>query len=403
MMNNFNLKLPKPHKTQQIVLDAFKTTRFITMCCGRRWGKSLISKTIAIVEGIKGDRIVYITPFYRLAKSFFNDIINILPQGVYESNKSDLTIKFLTGGSISFFSGENINAIRGGEYNLLLIDEASYINDLEEAWQNALLPLISRTKGKALIFSTPRGKDFFFELTKRGTTKPELWKNFQFSSYDNPHFPVEEIELAKSELPSASFNQEYLAVAGSNKNGIVQLDVLERNTIKEYSTEPTAIIGIDVASTTDYTSITFMSASGKMTDHIHFQSNDWVIVEEKIKALPQNIMKVMDITGVGKVVYDNLINQGVLNLMGFTFTAQSKPQLIKELILALEKDKLKFNEITANELSTFEYKLMKGGHVTYNAINGCHDDTVVSLALCNKFLPDVQYLVNHNPLAKYGW
>lgn len=402
MENNINLRLPKPHKTQQIVLDAFKTTRFITMCCGRRWGKSLISKTISIIEGLQGKHIAYVTPQYRLAKRFFKEIINQLPQGIYEANKSDLTIEFISGGTISFFSGENLDALRGGEYDVLIIDEASFIADLEEGWKNALRPLLTKTKGKALFISTPRGKDYFFELTKKANDNGD-WRNFQFTTYDNPHIDPQEIDNAKADLPSESFNQEYLAVAGSNKNGIVSLDVITRNTIKEYSTEPTAIIGIDVASTTDYTSITFMSASGKMTDHVHFQSNDWVIVEEKIKALPQDIMKVMDITGVGKVVYDNLINQGVLNLMGFTFTAQSKPQLIKELILALEKDKLKFNELTANELSTFEYKLGKGGHVTYNAISSCHDDTVVSLALCNKFLPDVQHLVNDNPLSKYGW
>jgi len=399
-MNNINLKLPKPHPTQQIVLNAYITTRFITMCCGRRWGKSLISKNISIVEALKGKTICYITPQFRLAKKFFKEILNLLPTDLYKANQSDLSIEFITGGSIYFFSGENLDSTRGGEYDVLIIDEASFIPDLEQGWKNALRPLITKTKGKVLFISTPRGKDFFFELCQKNTGE---WKNFTFTTYDNPFIDPKEIDKAKEDLPTESFKQEYLAVAGSNKNGIVSLDVITRNTIKELSSKPTVIYGIDVASTNDYTSITGLDKDGIMTFHNHFTGADWVKVQENIKNLPSLIFKVMDTTGVGKVVYDNLINDGVHNLIGYQFNSVSKPQLIKELILSLEKNKLKFNEITANELSTFEYQLGKGGHITYNAISGCHDDTVISLALASKYLDQARTSTSEEFFNRFSW
>lgn len=401
MSNDINFKLKPPHATQKLVLEAFKTTRFITMCCGRRWGKSLISKTIAIIEGVKKKDICYITPQYRLAKKFFKEICNQLPKGIFKANKSDLIIEFITGGTISFFSGENMDAPRGSDYDILIIDEASFIKDLKYGWYNSLRPLLAKTKGKVLFISTPRGKDFFFELTKKNDKD---WKNFHFTTFDNPFIDPEEIENAKQDLPSESFKQEYLAVAGSNKNGIVSLDVIERNTLKELSKEATAIFGIDVAATTDFTSITGLSITGNMTYHSHFQAESWVTVEDEIAKLPQDTLKIMDISGVGKPVYDNLINRGVLNLIGVVFTSVSKPILIKELILRLEKDELQFNEVTANELSTFEYQLHAGGRVTYNGISGTHDDCVISLSLCSKYLCDVQYTAGgKDMLSSYGW
>lgn len=400
-MNNINFKLPRPHKTQQQVLDAFKTTRFITMCCGRRWGKSLISKVISITQGLKQKKhIYYITPQFRLSKKFFKEICNMLPADIYTANKSDLIIEFISGGTISFFSGENLDAPRGGECDILIIDEASYIADLEYGWKNALRPLLLKTKGKALFISTPRGKDFFFELCG---IKNKNWKHFQFTSYDNPFVDPEEIEEAKLDSTPEEFAQEYLAVAGANKSAIVSMDVITRNTITELSKDPTVIFGIDVASEVDYTSITGLDANGRMTYHEHFQIADWFFTEEAIKRLPAEVLKVMDITGAGKVVFNNCVNAGVYNLQGYVFTAQSKPILIKEMIIALQRDKLKFNQVTADELSTFEYKLHQGGHVTYNAISGRHDDTCISLALASKYLELGRTATPEEFMNRFSW
>src|SRR5690606_13328680 len=137
--------------------------------------------------------------------------------------------------------------------------------------------------------------------------------------------------------------------------------------------------------------------------HKHFQKSDWLFTEEAIKDLPNDVFKVMDITGVGKVVFNNVVNTGVQNIQGYTFTSASKPILIKELILALQRDKLKFNEVTANELSTFEYKLHQGGHITYDAISGCHDDTVISLALASKYLEQARISTPEEFFNRFSW
>jgi len=70
---------------------------------------------------------------------------------------------------IRFNNGSKITAIptskdaaRGEAVTLLIVDEAAHIDNLEELWLG-LYPTLS-TGGRAIVFSTPRGKNFFYQL-----------------------------------------------------------------------------------------------------------------------------------------------------------------------------------------------------------------------------------------------
>lgn len=70
---------------------------------------------------------------------------------------------------IKFNNGSKITAIptsadagRGEALSLLVVDEAAHVDVLEELWLG-LYPTLS-TGGRAIIFSTPNGKNFFYQL-----------------------------------------------------------------------------------------------------------------------------------------------------------------------------------------------------------------------------------------------
>jgi hypothetical protein len=163
---NLDIKLPKPHPAQKQVLDS--EARFRVMMCGRRFGKSLISQNISIETGLKRQHVAYITPTYQLGKMFFKEICKILPDKVYKKNETDLLIDFVTGGSVRFYTGERLDAMRGTKYHLVIIDEASYIPNLEDGWNNSIRPTLTDYKGKAIFLSTPRGKNYFYSMFMRG-------------------------------------------------------------------------------------------------------------------------------------------------------------------------------------------------------------------------------------------
>ncbi len=122
------IEIPELHPNQQSILD--NQSRFRVVMCGRRFGKSELAQIEMIYEGIKGNAIGYITPTYQLAKTFFAKLAKILP---FENNKSDLIINFPNGGSIRFFTGERLDNLRGRKFHFVVVDEASFIPDLEKA------------------------------------------------------------------------------------------------------------------------------------------------------------------------------------------------------------------------------------------------------------------------------
>jgi hypothetical protein len=391
---NVNINLPRPHKGQKQVLDS--TARFKVLLCGRRWGKSLISQIISILGIINSKQIAYVTPTYQLSKIFFVDILKTIPVKLIKSaNKTDLVIELITGGSLSFLTGERLDNFRGRKFHTVIIDEAAYIPDLESAWLNSIRPTLTDYQGNALFISTPRGKNYFYSLYLKGLNNEDNYQSFHFTSYDNPYISSKEIDLARVELPDAAFRQEYLAEPGENSNNPFGTDNIIANTITVLSTKQTKSFGIDLGKHNDYTVITGLDEDGVMSYFDRFKL-PWSLTIEKIKLLPQYTLKAVDSTGVGDSVFEQL-STTCQNITGFKFTSTSKPQIVMELVKSLEQGKVKVNDVTANEMNVFEYKIQTSGHIKYEAQSGFHDDCVMSLAMANHHLKQAA-------LANYsGW
>ncbi|WP_345329547.1 terminase large subunit domain-containing protein [Mucilaginibacter defluvii] len=381
-----NINLPKPHTGQQKVLDS--KARFKVLLCGRRWGKSLISQIISILGMLNKKHIAYVTPTYQLSKIFFQEIIKVIPvQLIQSANKTDLIITLKTGGSLSFLTGERLDSFRGRKFHTVIIDEAAYISDIESAWLNSIRPCLTDYAGDALFISTPRGKNYFYSLYLKGLDESNTeWESFHYSTYDNPYISKSEIESAKASLPDSAYQQEYLAIANANSNSVVASHFIEANTITTLSKKKPVVYGIDIAKYHDYTCITGLDSDGAMCYFERFQ-RDNEYTKQRIKALPSSILKVIDSThgSVGDGIFESLQSEGVPNILGFEFTSATKPKLITELILDIEKGNLKFNEITANELSIFEYSYTSTGYIKYGNAPGGFDDCVIALALANRY------------------
>ena len=343
--------------------------------CGRRWGKSLISRNIAIEEALNSKRVAYITPTYKLGKKFFDKIIKTTPENARHANRTELTINFITGGSILFFTGENLDAIRGDDFDCVIIDEACYIPNLEDGWNNAIRPTLTDRQGRALFISTPRGKDFFYRLYLRnGDTD---FESFKYTTYDNPFINNNEIDSARASLPTAVFEQEYLANPMENAANPFGMDFIRAN-IAEISGGVPICYGIDLAKSYDYSVIVGLDSNGHVCHYDRFQS-DWNSTKAKIRLL-HNVPKVIDATGVGDPIVEDLQKEDYM-IEGFKFTSHSKQQLIEGLVLAIQQGLVKYPEGSiVDELSLFEYVYTKTG-VRYSAPDGMHDDAVCGLAL----------------------
>ena len=340
--------------------------------CGRRFGKSELSQILAVSYAVKGLQVAYITPTYGLAKVFFGRLTESLP---FPKNKSDLKIDFTNGGQVEFFTGERLDNLRGRKFHLVIIDEASFIPDLENGWNNSIRPTLTDYKGKAVFLSTPKGKNYFYSLFMKAGEND--WASFKFTSYDNPHIDPKEIDDARMQLPEVVFEQEYMANPAENSANPFGNKFI-RACIKPISNQQIVAFGIDLAKSVDHTAIIGLDNNGNVAYFDRFQM-DWHNTKENIKRLPKSPI-LIDSTGVGDPITEDLKREGIM-IEGLKFTSQSKQQLMEGLATAIQQNKIGFPDgVIVKELEIFEYIFSSHG-VRYSAPSGFHDDCVMALAL----------------------
>jgi phage FluMu gp28-like protein len=368
------IQLPEPHQNQQLILDS--DSRFRVVMCGRRFGKSELSQVEMISSALQGMSVSYITPTYNLARTFFDKLIKVIP---FENNKSELLIRFPNEGSIQFFTGERLDNMRGRKFHLVVIDEASFIPNLEDGWKNSIRPTLTDYKGKALFLSTPKGKNYFYSLFMKGG-EPD-WQSFKFTTYDNPYIDKHEIDDARNQLPLAVFEQEYMANAMENAANPFGSNHIE-DCIKPLSPLPVQFYGIDLAKSFDWSVIIGLDEHGNVAYFNRFQ-RDWKHTREEILTIDRSKPVMIDSTGVGDAITEDL-QVHFSHMNGFKYTSSSKQQLMENLASAIHKKEIGFPDgIIKEELDVFEYQFTSNG-VKYNAPSGFHDDCVNALALANR-------------------
>lgn len=371
-----DLILPELHENQQLIFDS--PARFRVVMCGRRFGKSELSQVEIIINALLGKNVAYITPTYQLAKTFFDKLIKIVP---FENNKSELIVKFPNGGSIEFFTGERLDNLRGRKFHEVIVDESSFIPNLEDGWLNSIRPTLTDYKGKALFLSTPKGKNYFYSLYLKGYMMEQDWQSFKFTTYHNPYIDRSEIDDAKMQLPHAVFEQEYMANPMENaSNPFGSQHIID--CVKQLSKEPVAYYGIDLAKSVDWSVIVGLDRNGDVAYFDRFQK-DWKQTKETIMALDRSKPVLIDSTGVGDAITEDL-QKGFNHMEGFKYTSQSKQQLMELLASTIQKKEIGFPDgAIKEELEVFEYVYTSTG-VKYNAPQGFHDDCVNALALAIK-------------------
>ena len=252
----------KLHSGQEPILSS--RARFRVISAGRRFGKTLLATewlTLAPGGAVEGKPVAFFSPSYKLLLDVWDKMERTLKPIIKKANKTEMRIDLITRGSIDFWTLEDKDAGRGRKYARVVLDEAAHARYLKDAWEKAIAPTLSDYKGEAWFISTPNGINFFHELFQRGMDldKPD-WESFHMPTKVNPHISDDEIERARSDLPSLVFAQEYLAEFVTFGAGLVKPDMLQSGTAPRGL--PIAL-GVDLAISTkqgaDWTAIAAMS------------------------------------------------------------------------------------------------------------------------------------------------
>lgn len=200
--------LPPFLPDQQIVYDS--PARFKVLACGRRWGKTTFCSIEAITCAMRGGRAWWVAPTYDLTRVGYRAMKQLV-HNVRGINiiKSERLFEFPGGGWVQIRSAHDPDSLRGEGLDLVVFDEAAF--GLEEAWTDSLAPTLADREGKALLVSTPNGRNWFWRLWERGQRGELGWASWQMPTHRNPKIKREELEQWQATLPEDTFRQEYLA------------------------------------------------------------------------------------------------------------------------------------------------------------------------------------------------
>ena len=423
----------EPHPAQ-IKIHHARDKRFRCVCTGRRFGKTLCLAAELADWGSHngGGEFGWVAPTYNVAergveafKSVCGDVVTVVGRAPCR-----VDIPGINGGPLSriwFLSADNPDNIRGFGFRGLVIDEAASIP--VDVWHYVLRPTIAQTLGWAVFVSTPKGRNWFYDLFTRGLDPSETdYASFRFPSNASPYFPAKEWEEARRTLPADVFRQEYEAEFLEDSAGVfrniegclIREDVGEdvsrgdRGGRGEGEYHRTVVIGCDVAKHTDWTVLIAMDAeTGRCFAMERFNQLDWPIQKERILGFVRKYRGrlILDASGVGDPIYDDL-KQVCGDIEAFKFTVASKTALVQRLIVALEQRKVSWPctarrevssqksevsgkttdksfdgmgnwDVLTNEMKRYEYQISPSGGITYGAPAGYHDDCVMALALAN--------------------
>lgn len=394
ILGNREFVFPVLHPAQRQVEQC--QARFIVLAAGRRFGKTRFGVSRCVWEALRGRRVWWVAPTYKLAAVGWRGLKQLARQvpGTF-IRESDRLVVFGDGGTVQVRSGDEPDSLRGEGLDYVVLDEAAFM--AEEVWTHAVRPALSDRRGRALFISTPSGRNWFWRLYERGLQDERgEWQSFHFTTADNPHISAEEIEEARRQLPERVFRQEYLAEFAEDSGAVFRnvatvsrLQPQGIETIRQQHAGHELVLGVDWGKSDDYTVFSLVCATCRQQLLLERSNRqDYVFQLQRLRALvrdlgAQRTTVVAERNAMGEPLLEQLWRDGLL-VRPFTTTASSKPPLIEALVLALERGELLLLDdvVQQHELQSYTLVLNRvTGHPTYAAPPGLHDDTVMALAL----------------------
>jgi len=305
-------------------------------------------------------------------------------------NDSELAVYYKNGSIQRFVGCEDIDKHRGINPIDVVFDEYSEMD--EKIWTAIIQPVLRENKGTATFIFTPKGKNHSWKLIQMAKDNPAEWFVSVKNVADTEVFTKEELEEIRRNTPESLFGQEYMCEflegAGQFFRRITHNLYDQHKMLPE---EGDFQLGVDLAKYQDWTVITPFNLNYFIAyPQDRFNQVDWNLQKAKIEATARRFNDALvwpDSTGVGDPVVEDLKDRGLRiggdDQQGFKFTEISRQNLLNNLAILLEQDKIKIpdDEGLIAELESFRYELTDKGKIKVTVPDGMHDDRVMSLAL----------------------
>jgi hypothetical protein len=298
------------------------------------------------------------------------------------------TVSFAaSGGSITIRSTHAPDLLRGEGLDYVVLDEAAYME--ARIWQDIVRPMLVDQQGGAIFLSTPRGRNWFWEVYQLGMDPTQHdWIAFHFPTAANPLIARDELETIRRSTPERVFREEYLAEFIDDAGQVFRdlIPQVPAGAIQAPRSGHRYVLGVDWGREQDYTAVIVLDVEGQQVVALdRFRDLKWSFQQERIAQLARhwgNAVIWAESNSMGTANIEAL-QQLDVTVYSFATTAHSKPPLIENLALAIERGDLRLldDPVLLNELASYSIQRLPGGGFRYSAPAGMHDDTVMALAI----------------------
>ena len=397
------IKLYKPTEPQKDFNRLTNEDRPFISClvAGRQTGKTFFMQNDCVMRALNNPkhRMFWVSPIQDQANKVMKDIEAMFSnhqelwnQIVKRYDRKANELYFYNGSFIKFRSADSGDNLRGATLDYIYLDEAAYMK--LDFINEVLLPMVTRTNGRVCAASTFNGPNWFYEWYKDGQIE-ENWG--QIKSIKRTYLDLNDENVAKTVLgikksmTKAQFDQEFLcrpvsanALFSNVEDAVVQWSV--QNYERVY-------IGMDIGVAQDYTVLTAMTENYEVIDIDRFnykeEGMDSDEFKERIKAFylkhDEKLTAAYFEVNNNDLLFDDLTDdERLYKMIPIHTTAQSKPEMIRNLIKLFEDKVIKIpkNDDLIKELYDFKSKRNAiTGNLQFSNTDGKHDDMVMSLAI----------------------
>ena len=386
---NLQKYLVTPHPAQVPILDAQE--RFLVVCAGRRFGKTKIAAKRSLRECRQGGRVVWwVANTYKNVVRGYREVLSQIPPGVLTKTpppasvaaSGRLVLNFPGGTRFEFYSGENPDAMAGEGVDYVIVDEAALQREI--VWTQTIRPTLMDNNGGAMLISTPRGRNWFYHLYNRGQDDGYAdWASWRFGTANNPYIDDTEVAEMEKTLPRVMYEQEVLAQFVSDAGSVFRITEPAVSSLVQPSGH--VYLGVDLAKHRDFTVFTASNASDRRPClHDRFNAVSWPMQKDRIVSAYEELLAtgatgvtiIMDSTGIGDVIFDDLEEHG-LDIVPVKFTNDWKGKAVNLLSADLERGEAFVIRDQLQEFEAYTYTISEQtGRFKYSAPDNGHDDEV---------------------------
>lgn len=395
----------QPTTYQRQLIKQFQENQFIAARWCRQSGKSQTTSALLLHYALTHPKthIGIVGPSWRQTKLIItriNQFLHKLPKNTHHKPQKT-TVHLKNGSTIKAFPN-NPETIRGPTLHIVYADEFNFLPNDTQIY-DAILFTLGTTNGKFICTSTPwTTNSIFHKIFTHPAYQDYAKTHVTWQQAQEPNGPLKKqiLQKIKRQLEGNPWRwkREMEAEWAEDQNAwlpqaLITSCIDHQLEYHNFHEKPKGNFhaGLDLGKHRDHSVLAVTETTDNHTKLTHIHRfplhTPYASVIGYVKTLSdrwQTTKKILiDMTGVGEYIVEDMKNAGITATEGIKFTQETKEKMATFLKQSMIEKRLKipYDSHLIAELNVERFQLTKDGKIKFSHPEGTHDDRFWALAL----------------------